>query len=466
MKTKEELKLSFENGDIPKQEDFWEWQDSYWHKDENIETKLDVPHQDGDIQNYPKIVGLDNNGNVARLAAGDLGKNIANSSLTSIAGAGLTLGANWTLNTSGLYYSITGLADVSNDSTFDTFLSQNSLGRIGKTNGKQPFLNLPSTLTEAERTKWKTAMNGGWTTNTMSVAIITPPIVDRQNKNYWISLRGANLNLPSTSFTVEIMANNGTTVIATIPNSQVQLYTNGIDLTFYYNFKDLPIGQYKIRLWNGVAYYVTSLTINVVDVLNIVDISSLTWTKKIYNDASNAETFGNGGAAIYQSNSSVKPYSSTDQTIVGALKSSKINNVGDNFYLEFLVSFQHSANMSSGTQYVGLMNNASTVDLLDQTLTKIKTVGIVGNSIGYRNYYLNNSLVGTNGAGGSGGTNETINVIVIKNGTSMNVSITARGVTSQVILSVPDIEYSLNMAVNNMGGAATTSLNITNLYKF
>ncbi|SIQ95758.1 leucine-rich repeat domain-containing protein [Chryseobacterium sp. RU33C] len=36
MKTKEELKLYFENGDIPKQEDFWEWQDAYWHKDEKI----------------------------------------------------------------------------------------------------------------------------------------------------------------------------------------------------------------------------------------------------------------------------------------------------------------------------------------------------------------------------------------------------------------------------------------------
>lgn len=36
MKTKEELKLDFENGDKPTQEQFWEWQNSYWHKtDEN-----------------------------------------------------------------------------------------------------------------------------------------------------------------------------------------------------------------------------------------------------------------------------------------------------------------------------------------------------------------------------------------------------------------------------------------------
>ncbi|KAA0126822.1 hypothetical protein FY557_15425 [Chryseobacterium sp. SN22] len=36
MKTKQELKLRFENGDIPNQNDFWEWQDSYWHKEDKI----------------------------------------------------------------------------------------------------------------------------------------------------------------------------------------------------------------------------------------------------------------------------------------------------------------------------------------------------------------------------------------------------------------------------------------------
>lgn len=42
MKTKQELKKCFENGDIPVQEEFWEWQESYWHKDEKIPAdKLD-----------------------------------------------------------------------------------------------------------------------------------------------------------------------------------------------------------------------------------------------------------------------------------------------------------------------------------------------------------------------------------------------------------------------------------------
>ncbi|KMQ66392.1 hypothetical protein ACM46_02320 [Chryseobacterium angstadtii] len=46
MKTKQELRLKFENGDKPTQDHFWEWQDSYWHKDEKIDMA--------------KIAGLEN----------------------------------------------------------------------------------------------------------------------------------------------------------------------------------------------------------------------------------------------------------------------------------------------------------------------------------------------------------------------------------------------------------------------
>lgn len=38
MKTKEELKLYFENGDKPTQEDFWALLDSYWHKSEKLDN--------------------------------------------------------------------------------------------------------------------------------------------------------------------------------------------------------------------------------------------------------------------------------------------------------------------------------------------------------------------------------------------------------------------------------------------
>jgi len=37
MTTKSELKKFFENGDVPDQEQFWAWMDSYWHKEEDID---------------------------------------------------------------------------------------------------------------------------------------------------------------------------------------------------------------------------------------------------------------------------------------------------------------------------------------------------------------------------------------------------------------------------------------------
>jgi len=52
MKSKEELKSFFENGDIPKQDDFWEWQDSYWHKNE----KLPLENVDYDFSNKADLV--------------------------------------------------------------------------------------------------------------------------------------------------------------------------------------------------------------------------------------------------------------------------------------------------------------------------------------------------------------------------------------------------------------------------
>ncbi len=38
MRKREELKLLFKNRIIPDQEDFWEWMDSYWHKEDDIPT--------------------------------------------------------------------------------------------------------------------------------------------------------------------------------------------------------------------------------------------------------------------------------------------------------------------------------------------------------------------------------------------------------------------------------------------
>lgn len=244
--------------------------------------------EQSDGKYYPKVSSQYFNANYVLLAdgtpkaAGDLGKNVANSSLTSIAGAGLILGAPWTMNTAGQNYAVTGLNDVSANSAFSVLLTQNAAGQVGKSNGKQPFINMPSLLSDAEKTAWKTSMNGGWTTNTMSVGLIYPAIVPRSanpGNLTFITLIGSNLNLNPGNFTVRII-NAAGAVVETVNNSKVTLL-NANMLNFSFDSNTYSNGDYKVKLWNGVAEYITPLTFSVMDntAVTQVDISGNTWSR-------------------------------------------------------------------------------------------------------------------------------------------------------------------------------------------
>ena len=79
---------------------------------------------------YKYVVITNDAGGTKKMQANGLGSNVANSSLTSVNGAGLTLGANWFINTAGYYYSIKGLTDKSTDDSFDRFLVQDADGKV------------------------------------------------------------------------------------------------------------------------------------------------------------------------------------------------------------------------------------------------------------------------------------------------------------------------------------------------
>ena len=102
---------------------------------ENIQawnTKLKIlPDAPSDNKQYARKNGAweevvatgSGGGNVAS-------SNVASSHLTSVNGAGLTLGANWFIDTAGYYYSIKGLTDKSADNSFDRFLVQDADGKV------------------------------------------------------------------------------------------------------------------------------------------------------------------------------------------------------------------------------------------------------------------------------------------------------------------------------------------------
>ncbi|WP_267402806.1 MULTISPECIES: hypothetical protein [unclassified Chryseobacterium] len=328
------------------------------------------------------------------------------------------------------------------------------------------FLQIPDQLSDADKALWKTKMNGGWTTGTMSVAVITPPIVDAKDKNYWINLKGANLNLPPTNFKVELCTQNSisaatATVIAEIPASQVQLYTNGIDLTFYYNFKDIPLGSYKIRLWNGVAYYLTNFLINVVDNIQRVDLNSIVWSKKIYNDASSPGITESGSSVTYSSDFIVKQ-GSDDSSFIAARKTNELVGADEDFYMTVEITGQtaiiNSAN-GSMTHFVGLVNTENQVDLLNQTIVNVRLVQSYWYPMAKIYPDTSSSMIGTTD------TTFSVTAIFIRRGGNWTTIISSN---NQVFISTK-IGYTgavaFGMYNQNTAGRTGASANIVELYK-
>ena len=269
------------------------------------------------------------------------------------------------------------LTDKSEDNSYNKFLAQNADGDLAVSDGRSMMIELPNLLTEQQKLAWKTSMNGGWTTNTMSVAVITPPIVDKSNQNTWISLKGANLNLNPDSFSLQIVDNSGE-LIVTIPNSQVQLYNNGLDLTFYYNFKDLITGDYKLRIWNGVASYTTPLPMTVVMNLIPIDTGSITWERETYNSIPAPLLMTTGANVSLNIDGSIKALAS-ENIVIASAKSSQVISAGQNFYMQVQINIgltnsipNNTANISN---WFGLMEASSPIVLGNQTFVN-GTIGL------------------------------------------------------------------------------------------
>lgn len=340
---------------------------------------------------YPYVVGVDDAGNSARLAAGDLGKNIYNidGALTGNRKADLgsfylnfynasntaKVGINKDIPTEAL--DVTGrikadafLLNVNNTTaianrvrTDGTYLYQANSSAVERRLMYADYSDFNTALTgmtSAQINTLSTLLNGGFTAATMSVGFTSPPVVKKSSGNVWVSLKGANLNLNPTNFAVDLMDAAGTSVIVNIPSAQVQLYTNGVDLIFYYNFSNIANGNYKIRLRNGSAYYVTPMTILVTDIVTNIDLAAITWSTLLHTQGTVGVLNVSTNSLTYTSNTANKPYVA-DFTFVATAKSSKIVEANQNFYLKLNITENNSFPTSPTTLmralfYYGLCN--------------------------------------------------------------------------------------------------------------
>ncbi|MEG0760084.1 MAG: hypothetical protein RSA74_11070 [Chryseobacterium sp.] len=216
----------------------------------------------------------------------------------------------------------------------------------------QAFLDTFSGFTQSQASAIANILGGGTgSPGNPSVNLISPPLVQKQyNVNEYILLRGANLNL-GTGRKVEILAANKTTVIAIIPDNQVQTYDDGLSLVFYYNFSALAEGQYFIRLTSGVKVYTTSLDLTVVQQIQNVDLSTIAWdfvyapgVTPSNNDIANSGNF------------SIETRYGTSVTAKVSLKSSEIFAQGDDFLLELTINLTTKPYTNAGVNrsYIGI----------------------------------------------------------------------------------------------------------------
>lgn len=434
---------------------------------ERLAEKVTIPSTDGNAQDYPKIIGMNDNGEVARLPAGDLGKNMMNANLSNSSARSHTLNASFSINTLGNPYVLSGLPNKNSDTAnFQKVVVQNTSGLNAVVDSKNLLLEMPNQLTEAERAVWKTKMNGGWSTGTMSVAVISPPVVDKTDQTFWINLKGANLNLPPTSFKIELCTQDSVsadtaTVIKEIPGAQVQLYTNGIDLTFYYNFKNIPVGQYKIRLWNGVAWYLTSFTINVVNQIQRIGLNNIIWQKKIYNDAVSPAIIQSGSSVSYNSDSTVKA-PADDSSFIAARMTNELIGADEDFYMNVEITGK-TASINIGntgmTHFVGLLNPANTVALINQTIVNVRLIQSY--------WYPMVTIVADNSAEAlsSNGSTYALNAVFIRRGVNWTVIVNFNNKT--VIHTKTGYTGPIAFGMYNMNTLGNTGViaNIVEIYK-
>ena len=430
--------------------------------------KLDKPTTTGSTISHPNVVGVDSQGNSAKLPAGDLGKNFANTDLVvttnrkHIGTASVELGMPFICSNASVRFS--GLLDKSADAAYNQLLGVDSNGNVAKLNGKTAFNNLPNLLSEEEKTIWKTAMNGGWSTATMSVSSISPVILSNLYDGIsYMVLYGANLNLNPTNFQITIISQDGLTIIKEIPGSQVQLNTQGTSLTFYMNFSQIAKGTYKIRLRNGIAEYVTPMTFIVSDqIVDTINTSAITWGVIGKNGKVHPDNISSGGSLVYKHSNDL-PFINENNVIWGT-KSSKLAESNENFYLRLEIArtfYSTEGAKSSRTFFhIGLMSTNESLELINKT-----TVGIrISDPASYPS--------GGHYIGILGGTDEVINgtisfsrtIHIIKRG---NMITTINGSNQGVVTTEFLGGVSLAcFAENKINASEFQSVVIAEAYKF
>lgn len=330
------------------------------------------------------------------------------------------VGMNWT----HAQHRFSGIPKVS-DATYNLFpVFDNNRNLAYAENPYQMLKNGLGVMTQAQALELGQLLGGGTgSAGAMSVNLISPPIVqNRYDSVEYIYLRGANLKLNSASRKIEIINTTTNQVVLTIPNAQI-VSESDFELTFWYNFKDFPLGDYKIRLTSGAKIYTTDWQLKIVQSVTDVDFNNLTWdikTKDGYTQ--NTSTSASGGSLL-----AVASTGSETTFPVLSIKSSELFVQGEDFYIEL------QCNITVAGGFYGAQRHVFGIGYTGGANENLYLMNV---GLNYTNY-SGNINVGTNYTSNNvsyiAGTPYANTVIIIKTGNLFRVI--SRGSQESITLS-------------------------------
>lgn len=387
------------------------------------------------------------------IVTADESKNITNSSNTTTGSHTQTqrVGDSATWETNGQPYSVKGLPDNRADAAFSRLIGCNTNGQFGEV-GYAAFMRAATNWTQQQYLNFGQLLNGGsGSDGAISVNLISPPVIQKIDSIEYILLRGTNLALSATSKKIEIINSTTKFVVATIPDNQIQLSTDGLTLIFYYNFKDFAFGNYLIRLTSGVKVYETTLELKVVQNVNNINVDALTWN--ILYDS--AITPAAGDSAVGRNVQITSPNSAGALTKV-SVKSAEIFAQGADFYMELKVNLGSKAGADTNKTFIGLGYSATPNALTPNPLIHSNYEWTTGTGVRVYNNSLTTPALAVNSP-------LEYTAIFIKTG---NLFRTIIGTTNQSITLSNNSGYSAFLSIVGRPAIQVIQAQITKAYTF
>lgn len=518
MANKETIKSWFRNGAKPTEKQFWAWMDSFFHKEDKIpmesvegmskalegkadasaleafafrsntytkdevgelvRTKVDFPMNppSPDVLGFERrrfLVGYEEelntvpgqnepHYNAVRFSLESIGENLGNSNLK------VPQGQIRELDVTGAKFLVKGKESANNDASFNRRPVENANGEQRYQDAdlqiKADIIKMPSLLSEQEKTVWKTQMNGGWTTNSMSVVLINPIVLKNKNEMQFVTVLGTNLNFNPSNFKVEIITDDSTAnnvqVVTIIKNSHVQLI-NSQSLGFWINTAELNLqnGDYKLRLTNGVASYITPMSFKVIDAAQVQPLN-FTHSQNVVlqSGTSTLQKINSSTDVVLSPDENIKPLADVNyKDIVAQFQTDNILRGNQNWSFKVVINNDNTPNNGIVESYFGLSSTNSKGSILN-TLDFELSCG----KSGWSGYLYTQ---------GFGKMIREVNSTVIFTKYQNNLSIIVLGLSgTNVFISThiinTDNDYRFVFGRNNGGTKRSSSFFITEAYKF